>query len=152
MRINRRQRVKLVLSPQEKERYRYTPEVTPEQVMDAAMVSTGVRLLDQVGRVLAEIPVTLSGKIAEALQMDAKELNTAVKTLCGVSMHELLEMYLLRKAKRLIEHADKLDVGEVAEECGFSSSAAFGTFFERKTGKTPVEWKTGKKPYNWHRP
>ena len=144
--------MRLSLTQTQKEQYKYTPEVTPEQVLNAANEPTGIRLLDLVGTVIAEVPMTLSGKVAEALQMDTNELNIMVRNLCGVGVRELLDAHLLQKAKRLIEEAEELNVIQVAKECGFSGGASFGTFFERKTGKTPLEWKTGKKPYNWHRP
>ncbi len=73
--------------------------------------------------------------LANKLAMSDRQLQRKVKALVDVSPLELLKRYRLEKAKQQLKQ--KVQIGLVAQACGFSSQTYFGRCFKEHFGVTP---------------
>ena len=54
----------------------------------------------------------------------------------------------LTKAKDLLTNSDK-SVGEISDECGFSSANYFGLIFKKKEGLSPLQYRKNQQSKVW---
>ena len=73
--------------------------------------------------------------LASELAMSERQLQRKVKALVDVSPLELLKRFRLEKAK--VELKKSVQIGLVAQSCGFSSQTYFGRCFKEQFGITP---------------
>lgn len=62
------------------------------------------------------------------------------KTITGEAPHQYIQKLRLRKSVELLQ-AGKLNINEIAFECGFSDPKYFSTHFKKHFGKSPTEFK-----------
>ena len=75
------------------------------------------------------------GQVASELAMSDRQLQRKVKALVDVSPLELLKRFRLEKAKQQLRQ--NIQIGLVAQSCGFSSQTYFGRCFKEHFGITP---------------
>lgn len=73
---------------------------------------------------------------ANALHLSPKYFSATIRRISGKSASEWINEYLVFQAIDLIRTTD-LSMKEIAFQLGFPSSASFGNFFKRITGKSP---------------
>lgn len=79
---------------------------------------------------------------AEQLNISAHYLTQIVKRVTGESVTDFIFEMLYSEATTLLMHS-KLPVQEIATRLNFSDQSAFGKFFRRKSGISPVEFRRG---------
>jgi signal transduction histidine kinase/DNA-binding response OmpR family regulator len=75
-------------------------------------------------------------ELAESMNLSRVHLNRRIKSIAGIGTNKYLNQMRLKKALDLLEE-QKLNVTEVAELTGFSSTAYFVRKFKEHFGKTP---------------
>lgn len=76
--------------------------------------------------------------LASGLAMSERQLQRKVKALVDISPLELLKRFRLEKAK--LQLKQNLQIGLVAQSCGFSSQTYFGRCFKEHFGITPKNY------------
>lgn len=76
---------------------------------------------------------------ASQLCVTGKYLSEMVKAATGKTAGEWIAGQMLREARYRLWQTDH-SIGQVAEELGFSDASAFGKFFRRQTGQTPIAY------------
>lgn len=66
-------------------------------------------------------------------------LSKIMKTFSGKSVNVWIQQARISEAKILLRKPDS-SVNQVADELGFSDQSAFGKFFKKHTGKSPLEY------------
>ena len=61
-----------------------------------------------------------------------------------VTVIEYLNQIRIKNARQLLEFSDK-DIGQVAQLCGFRSTAYFCNLFRKLTGTSPTEFRREKR-------
>jgi len=74
-------------------------------------------------------------QLASQLAMSERQLQRKVKALVDISPLELLKRFRLEKSKQQL--IEGLQIGLVAQSCGFSSQTYFGRCFKEHYGITP---------------
>ena len=69
-------------------------------------------------------------------------LFTKFKALTGMTPNNYILNYRLKMAVSLFHHAPELNISEVSDKCGFSSSNYFGKCFKKQYGMSPQTYKT----------
>jgi LacI family transcriptional regulator len=83
--------------------------------------------------------------VARAAGVSRRVMERGFREELGVSPHRLIERVRLRAAQRLLRDTT-LPVSQVAERCGFSSSARLITLFRRLTKMTPGAYRAASRP------
>lgn len=84
-------------------------------------------------------PITLDG-LARQFLINKYELCRRFKDYTGESLWSHLTRLRLEYAKTLLANTDR-KVYEIAEACGFQSSAYFSSAFKKSVGVSPQQWK-----------
>ena len=79
-------------------------------------------------------------QLAEMVGYHEYHLNRLFLQHTGQSLHQYLLTQRLNEAKRLLLGSD-LSLSEIAERCGFNSSAHFSSYFKRITGLPPYQYR-----------
>ena len=74
-------------------------------------------------------------RLASQLAMSERQLQRKVKALVDISPLELLKRFRLEKSK--LQLMGDIQIGLVAQSCGFSSQTYFGRCFKEFYGMTP---------------
>ena len=80
--------------------------------------------------------------LAQSMGFSVRQLQRKVKGITGLSPMDLVKIYRLRKAAKLLQRHDS--IAEVAESCGFGSPNYFCTCFKDYFNQTPSHYQ--KKP------
>lgn len=84
---------------------------------------------------------------ADKLNISAQYLTLIVKSATGESVSSLVYDLLYNDARMLLKSSD-LSIKEIADNLHFSDQSAFGKFFKKKAGISPVDFrKESKKEY-----
>lgn len=92
------------------------------------------RVVENLGRRLSD-PPDLS-ELATAAKLSPRHFTRCFREAYGCTPHEFLQSRRLDAARGLLREADR-HVAGVAEQLGFSSSAAFSRWFTRLAGQSP---------------
>ena len=85
-------------------------------------------------------PNACASELAKRLNLSLRQLNRIFKEVYKTSFHKRLIDTRLAHAKRLLIDTD-LNIDEIAENIGFSSSSGFFVAFKKAFGMTPREFK-----------
>lgn len=77
---------------------------------------------------------------ADRLHVTATYLSRIVKQTTGRTVRFHLSELICADARRLLECTD-MDIKEIADTLGFSDQSAFGKFFVKKTGLSPLKYR-----------
>ncbi len=77
-------------------------------------------------------------QLANTLQIGRRQLERRFHRDIGLSPSDYRQRLRMERSRWLLEHTD-LQVGEIAFECGFQSSAHFGRFIRRNFRCTPLQ-------------
>ncbi len=77
---------------------------------------------------------------AATLYVSSKYLSKVVKEITTFSPQEWINKTLFMEAQRLLANTN-LDITQIAEKLGYSSSSTFSRFFKQNTGLTPMEFR-----------
>ena len=80
--------------------------------------------------------------LRQVLPLNRTYLSQLINSEYGCSFYQWVNDLRIEEAKRLMTEQPYLKVQEVAERCGFSSSAVFSRVFIRETGIAPSKWFT----------
>ena len=83
--------------------------------------------------------ITLSS-VARILLMEETYFSKKFKQLTGLGFKEFLIQTRIKKAEELLA-VTRLEIGEIAEKCGFSSSNYFGDAFKKINGISPRQYR-----------
>ena len=78
--------------------------------------------------------------ISQELGISRASLYNRLKTLTGMGANEYVNKLRIEKAMELLRQSD-LNMTEIAERTGFSTSRYFSTAFKKYTGITPTQYK-----------
>jgi len=84
-------------------------------------------------------PITLSDAASMAC-MESTYFSKRFKALTGFGVQEYMTQTRLQAAEQLLRDT-ALSVGEIAEQCGFSSANYFGDVFRRWNGLSPTQYR-----------
>lgn len=77
---------------------------------------------------------------ASILHTTPQNLNTVCKKYANLTASDLIAVYIIKEAKRLLIYTSN-SVSEIAFELGFSDKSNFSKYFKRYVGLTPTEFK-----------
>ena len=77
---------------------------------------------------------------ADQLCLSPKYLTMLVKSVSGSSVQQLVFKAITKKAISLIRNTDK-SIKEIADSLNFPNASAFGTFFKKQVGMSPVNYR-----------
>ena len=77
---------------------------------------------------------------ADRLCLSPKYLTSLVKSVSGSSVQQLVFKAITKKAISLITTTDK-SIKEIADLLNFPNASAFGTFFKKQVGMSPVNYR-----------
>lgn len=77
---------------------------------------------------------------AGQLNLSTHHLTEIVKRVTGQTVSDFIFEYLFSEARNLLMHS-KLSIQEITVKLNFSDQSAFGKFFKRKAGMSPVDFK-----------
>lgn len=77
---------------------------------------------------------------ADHLCLSPKYLTSLVKSVSGSSVQQLVFKAITKKAISLITTTDK-SIKEIADYLNFPNASAFGTFFKKQVGMSPVNYR-----------
>lgn len=77
---------------------------------------------------------------AATLYVSSKYLSKVVKDITTFSPQEWINKTLFMEAQRLLANTN-LDITQIAEQLGYSSTSTFSRFFKQNTGLTPMEFR-----------
>lgn len=77
---------------------------------------------------------------ADRLCLSPKYLTTLVKQMSGSSVQQLVFKAITKKAISLITTTDR-SIKEIADSLNFPNASAFGTFFKKQVGMSPVNYR-----------
>ncbi|WP_033563294.1 substrate-binding domain-containing protein [Sphingobacterium sp. SYP-B4668] len=125
---------------------RYISEIEPmDELTDRSYSDQDKRFLNSLSAVvetrLSDAKLSVED-ISTELNMSRVQLYRKVKALLQCSVNEYLLQRRLKKAKHLI--IEGLNINEIAEKVGFSSSAYFTSAFKKHCGMTPSTFKKEK--------
>lgn len=79
-------------------------------------------------------------QIAQRFYISKYHLCRVFKKTMHVTIIEYLNQVKLRNARKLLEVTD-LEIGQIAERCGFRSAAYFSSTFKSSTGQSPTQYR-----------
>ena len=77
---------------------------------------------------------------ADRLCLSPKYLTQLVKSVSGSSVQQLVFKAITKKAIYLITSTDK-SIKEISDILNFPNASAFGTFFKKQVGVSPVNYR-----------
>lgn len=77
---------------------------------------------------------------ADKLCLTPKYLSALSKSVCGYTVQELVFRAIIRRSMLLLKNSNK-PVQEIADEFHFPNASAFGTFFKKETGLSPLHYR-----------
>ena len=77
---------------------------------------------------------------ADRLCLSPKYLTQLVKSVSGSSVQQLVFKAITKKAIYLITSTDK-SIKEISDYLSFPNASAFGTFFKKQVGVSPVNYR-----------
>lgn len=77
---------------------------------------------------------------ADKLCLSPKYLSALSKSVCGYTVQELVFRAIVRRSMLLLKNSNK-PVQEIADEFHFPNASAFGTFFKKETGLSPLHYR-----------
>ena len=80
------------------------------------------------------------GSLADKLGMSERTLFRKIKKLTGFSPNVYLREIRLQMARRILENKEKVNVGSVSQEIGFTSTKYFSKLYKERFGKSPSEY------------
>lgn len=78
--------------------------------------------------------------LAEQFHMSSSSLSKQFKKTTGFRVREYILQIRIKAAERLLVHTE-LNITEIADACGFSSSNYFGDAFRNATGISPLKYR-----------
>lgn len=79
-------------------------------------------------------------KYAQLLYVSPRYLTETVKEVSGRTAGEVIDTFTSQEAKILLTQTDK-NISEIASDLNFSDQSAFGKFFKRQNGVSPMEFR-----------
>lgn len=79
---------------------------------------------------------------ADKLCLSPKYLTSLVKSVSGSTVQQLVFKAITKKAIFLINNTDK-SIKEISDYLNFPNASAFGTFFKKQVGMSPVNYRNG---------
>ncbi len=77
---------------------------------------------------------------ADKLCLSPKYLSALSKSVCGYTVQELVFRAIVRRSMLLLKNTQKT-VQEISDEFNFPNASAFGTFFKKETGLSPLHYR-----------
>lgn len=77
---------------------------------------------------------------ADKLCLSPKYLSALVKSVCGYTVQELVFKAIIRKSIFWLKNTSK-PIQEIADELNFPNASAFGTFFKKQVGLSPLHYR-----------
>lgn len=77
---------------------------------------------------------------ADRLCLSPKYLTMLVKSVSGNTVQQLVFKAITKKAVSLITTTDK-SIKEIADILNFPNASAFGTFFKKQVGMSPINYR-----------
>lgn len=77
---------------------------------------------------------------ADKLCLSPKYLSALSKSVCGYTVQELVFRAIVRRSMLLLKNSNKT-VQEISDEFHFPNASAFGTFFKKETGLSPLHYR-----------
>lgn len=118
------------------------PVISVEEIIKNDGAPTGQAPIDAVVRVLKSTRCTKVSEVANVLGVNVRDLQAAMRMLTGGEMKELIILWRLKQAKKLLRETD-LSYTEVAEQCGYLNPRSMILIFERYEKVTPYTYRTG---------
>jgi AraC-like DNA-binding protein len=112
-----------------------TPASTPETRYKESIVARFTQLLVTHCRTRSEVSF-----YSTELCITPEYLSRIMKTYSGKSVNVWIREARLSEAKVLLRHPE-YTIQQIADELTFSDQSAFGKFFKKHTGKSPLEYK-----------
>lgn len=84
-------------------------------------------------------------RLARVACFSPRHFHRVFTSLLGETPDDCVRRLRLQKAAGLVISREAPSMTEIAEECGFSTSALFSRNFARRYGASPSEWRDGKK-------
>ena len=104
--------------------------------------ATGFEAMDALVDALHSRGYQTSEQCGAQMGVEGCYLNGFIRIVSGLSFAEWRDHYLLLMACELLDKT-KTDVQDIARRVGFASSTAFSRWFQKQTGRQPVEWRNG---------
>lgn len=79
---------------------------------------------------------------ADQLCITPKYLSVIVKSVCGMTVHQLLFKAIIRRSIYLMKNTNKT-IQQIASDLSFPNASSFGTFFKKHTGLSPKNYRMG---------
>lgn len=79
---------------------------------------------------------------ADLLCVTPKYFSTTCKQLTGKTAGQIIDEEIVTSAKHLL-HDNTKSIKQIAEMLGFVNQSHFGTYFNRKTGMSPLQYRNG---------
>lgn len=80
---------------------------------------------------------------ANKLYLSPKYLSALSKSVCGYTVQELVFRAIIRRSMLLLKSSNKT-IQEISDEFHFPNASAFGTFFKKQTGLSPLHYRESK--------
>jgi AraC-like DNA-binding protein len=80
----------------------------------------------------------LAGKLNTTVHILSQVINDGL----GKNFFEMVAVYRVEEAKRLLKEQPHVKVEEIAEQVGYNSKSSFNTAFKKISGKTPSEYRS----------
>lgn len=77
---------------------------------------------------------------ADKLCLSPKYLSALSKSVCGYTVQELVFRAIIRRSMLLLKNSNKT-IQEISNEFHFPNASAFGTFFKKETGLSPLHYR-----------
>lgn len=77
---------------------------------------------------------------ADKLCLSPKYLSALSKSVCGYTVQELVFRAIIRRSMLLLKNSNKT-IQEISDEFHFPNASAFGTFFKKETGLSPLHYR-----------
>lgn len=84
--------------------------------------------------------ITTLDKIADDFYISKYHLCRVFKNAMKITVVDYLTQIRLKNARQLLEFSDK-DIGQIAQSCGFHSTAYFCNLYRRITGESPSQFR-----------
>lgn len=137
-----------------KKKHPFLPYITLEQILgyqpDNAETHTSSALINAVCEALANTRSTEVKEVAEYLDVDARKLSSAVQIITGLTMHDILQQYILKAIHECVAKHPDWTLDQVADHLGYSCRSSVWRFTQRIIGVTPLGTKShaGPERYN----
>ena len=84
-----------------------------------------------------EVPIE---RLAQIACMGTTKLKSSFKKVYGCTITEYIQQRRMSQAEYLLAHTD-LQIGQIAQTIGYSTSSRFAELFRRSTGLLPLEYR-----------